>query len=348
MVYALAILGTLFGVSSLAIDFGRVQVARTEARNAATAAARYGAMMLPNGSNAAIAGAINSARENKIDGQPLELNAAQDVEVGYWDTNTRTFTKNVANPNAVRVIARRTTKRGNPVPTIFARAIGLANIDINEDAIAMLKPTVKITYDIPATASPYLAGMPIGTKSSLNHPNMGIPGRRPDIAGQESPIDATGLGIKPGEALTFNNIAGGANNDISWDERFMPDGNLSWMTGNDTQVNGGELGKSNMYAPINALVGVFLSDQDPRNMPLPETLDFRSDASRDFAELRPKLNQVFFIGDGKRSNGEPQRFIVPEGATRFYLANWDGYEWNNNVGMRTTEAIRIGGVVTVK
>ncbi len=343
MAYAITVMGAMFGFASFAVDYGRVQVAKTEARTAATAAARYGAMMLPNGSTSAIASAVAAGAQNKVDGKYLTLNAAQDIQIGVWTASTKSFVQTYNSPNAVRVIARRTAARGNPIPTIFAQAIGFKSCDVNEEAIAMLKAPVQIRYDVPATASPYLAGMPNGTMSSLNNPH-----NSPDRAPTQSPIDATSLSFKPGETLSFDNISGGANNDSQWAARYNPDGNLDWMTGNDTTTNSGELCKSNLYAPINALVGVFLTDADPRTRSTPETLDFRTDSSRDFSELKPKVGQVFFIGDGKRANGEAQRFVVPAGATRFYLANWDGYEWNNNVGLRTTMATKLGGVVTVK
>ncbi len=35
-----------------------------------------------------------------------------------------------------------------------------------------------------------------------------------------------------------------------------------------------------------------------------------------------------------------EQFVVPPNATRLYLASWDGYEWNNNLGSFT-------GTVTV-
>jgi hypothetical protein len=32
-----------------------------------------------------------------------------------------------------------------------------------------------------------------------------------------------------------------------------------------------------------------------------------------------------------------QTFVAPSGATHLYLAQWDFYEWSNNVGNRTVQ-----------
>jgi hypothetical protein len=55
----------------------------------------------------------------------------------------------------------------------------------------------------------------------------------------------------------------------------------------------------------------------------------------------PQLRQVFYIGRGnattriagtrKKVHAE-KRFVVPEGATRLFLATMDAYEWGNNEG----------------
>ena len=43
---------------------------------------------------------------------------------------------------------------------------------------------------------------------------------------------------------------------------------------------------------------------------------------------------MFFIGDGRTGTGSGQRqkFIVPKGATRLFLAVSDGSGWYNNSG----------------
>jgi hypothetical protein len=84
-------------------------------------------------------------------------------------------------------------------------------------------------------------------------------------------------------------------------------------------------------APMNALIGVFLSDQRPDRSGTPRPFDYRA-IRRDTHSVSPQLKQAFFIGDGKTSGGALRRYLVPAKATRLYLGVMDGYEWNNNSG----------------
>ena len=101
-----------------------------------------------------------------------------------------------------------------------------------------------------------------------------------------------------------------------------------------------------MNAPVNALVGVFLNDNLPTSSGAPPGLDFRpSGLGTAFLTLNPALKQVFFIGDGRTGNGTGavQQFIVPAGATRFFLGTVDGFGWNTNSGTFSVQVIAPGG-----
>ena len=67
---------------------------------------------------------------------------------------------------------------------------------------------------------------------------------------------------------------------------------------------GAEHGISDTIAPMNALIGVFLSDQRPDRNNTPRPLDYRA-IRRDTNSFSPQLKQVFFIGDGTTSSGCP-------------------------------------------
>jgi hypothetical protein len=118
-----------------------------------------------------------------------------------------------------------------------------------------------------------------------------------------------------------------------------------------------ENGIHDMIAPINALVGVFLSDEDPSNTAVPTIHDrYDADAPWDYSRTeernrltyKPKLKQIFFIGDGVTDQNLPQTWVAPPGATRLYLATWDFYEWNNNDGFREVRINSTGRVEIVK
>ncbi|CAN5573227.1 hypothetical protein BH09PLA1_BH09PLA1_02930 [soil metagenome] len=336
----------LCGFCSFAVDLGRVQVTKAELRRAADSASRAAAAELPN-LNSAIAFAAQYANSNLADGTPIKLDPSADIEFGKWDARNATFTKLTGfaaqNANCVHVTLRRTAKRGTAVPLLFAKVIGQENCDVTAESYAMLIPAIDVNQNVPGTANPFLAGMPQGSVASLNNPH-----NSPDFAGttsnpRQSPL-AVSIPLVEGDQLTFDSIDGIVRHDPNL-AYFSPDGELSDIGRN---TNGSENGISDVTAPINALVGLFLDDTQPNSSGAPSKLNFSSDASRNFDTLSPKMKQIFFIGDGKNSSGARQQFIVPKGATRLYLATWDFYEWNNNAGFRNIQVKRPQKIITVK
>jgi len=93
----------------------------------------------------------------------------------------------------------------------------------------------------------------------------------------------------------------------------------------------------------NALLGVFLTSDSPTGQETPGRLDYS--AGIGFVTERPRIGQIFFIGDGLtsdsklgQSNGGEQSFVVPPGATRLFLGTADGFGWGNNRGSFTVSA----------
>ncbi|MEL7240415.1 MAG: PEP-CTERM sorting domain-containing protein, partial [Planctomycetota bacterium] len=92
-------------------------------------------------------------------------------------------------------------------------------------------------------------------------------------------------------------------------------------------------------APLNSLMGVFLTDEAPTATPSVSGLDYSTEEARERFVHRPKNKQIFFIGDGVRNtNSRLQRFVVPQGATRLFLGVSDeyGFWWDNFGDYRTT------------
>jgi hypothetical protein len=220
-------------------------------------------------------------------------------------------------------------------------------------AIGVYDPGIQIDLPVPASSNPWLAGMPDGTRDLTYHYNSSV---RDDVAGPytdpngvfhpqgESPSQLTGMTLIPGENLAFDAIAGtgahGATQTI-----VGPDGNLNKIQGTRA---GAHFGMSKLTAPIDAVVGVFLDDSVPNGQTPPPDLDFTSPDSREFATLAPRVRQVFFIGDGRTSEGTAQHFTVPPGATRLFIGKQDGTEWNNNTGTSTVTIHRPPSVSMVK
>src|SRR5882724_760827 len=73
LVYAIILMTMLSGFVSLGVDYGRVQLAKTQMERAAFAASRAGAAGIGDGT--ASAKAIQFAAANLVDGTPLVLQA---------------------------------------------------------------------------------------------------------------------------------------------------------------------------------------------------------------------------------------------------------------------------------
>lgn len=97
-----------------------------------------------------------------------------------------------------------------------------------------------------------------------------------------------------------------------------PDGVDFYDDTHDEYVTVG--GISRVIAPLNTLVGVFLTDESPDPRARPMSLFPGADMTT------PELQQAFAIGSGL------EYVTVPEGATRLFFGHNDGYCWNDNVG----------------
>jgi hypothetical protein len=111
-------------------------------------------------------------------------------------------------------------------------------------------------------------------------------------------------------------------------------------------ADGSENGIADITAPIDALIGVFLSNSQPSLTAPPAALDFTTTASRDFSTLSPQLSQPFFIGAGENSSDILQEFIAPAGATRLYFGPMDEYNWSDNTGSFQIVATDITAIST--
>lgn len=140
MVYGMLVLTVLLAMASLAVDLGRVQLAKTELRQAADAAARYAVSGISDGT--ATSKAISAASENNADGTSVTVTAA-DVQVGHWYEMAKPqFNTTLTPRNAVQVTVSRTAARKNAVPLMFASLIGMPTCDVNVTAVAKIGPKV--------------------------------------------------------------------------------------------------------------------------------------------------------------------------------------------------------------
>ena len=184
------------------------------------------------------------------------------------------------------------------------------------------------TYQVAATANPYLAGVP--DRTELNYQVSNGDGPNPvDKAPDQAPVLVVPVGecLAPGKTVSFS--VGGSVSYSQGSQQSDAAGDSTKLT---RHQKGAALGKSQITAPYNSLLGVFLDSSDPSAAVAPAALDFSTASARDYASLAPLLGQIFYIGTGKTASGTPKKVVVPAGATRLYFGMMDSYQWNNNAG----------------
>ena len=131
LVWTAIVMAVLLGLTSLSVDFARVQLVKTQLRRAVDAAARYGATGLSSGN--AVAWAQAAAADNSVNGSPLILESS-DVQSGNWSNGT--FTANVVPANGLKITASLSAARGNAIPLLFGKAIGMGTCDVHANCTA--------------------------------------------------------------------------------------------------------------------------------------------------------------------------------------------------------------------
>jgi hypothetical protein len=329
-------LAGICGVCSLAVDFGQARYTQKQLYIAAQTTARYAVTGLSD--STALTKALSMTSSLKIDGASLVMQSG-DVQIGVWNASTSTFTQTLVSPNAVWVTCQRSLSHGNPLASLFMFG---RTMDVHGSVIATYTAATNTLINVPGKANPWLAGMPNGT--TANFTNQGWV----DQAPSNSPILASGLNITAGAVLNLTFT--GSVSYYPGTQPFNPDGDPSWIIDNyyATANGNAEHGIANINAPLTSVIGVFLDDTQPDSSAAPAMLNFSSPASLDFASISPQLKQPFFIGDGFRADGvTPQNFVVPAGATRFYIGVMDGQQWSDNSGSLATTVVKPATISTV-
>lgn len=211
--------------------------------------------------------------------------------------------------------------------------------DVDGDEVTFVSElSCEVTANPHGNDNPWLAGMPVGTQLpgdevlAADDPQFNPdadPWTTPD--GNEAPEQVFfPCGLVPGQVLEFE--ATGASQFSGPPPTSPTDGSSAYTHPCNFQL-------ASLTSPIDALLGVFLSDAQPGD---PGTsacdagaqsgLDFATPESRDFTGLEPLVQQPFFIGDGATSGGARHQVRVPDGATRLFLGSMDGFGWYNNTG----------------
>jgi hypothetical protein len=330
---------------SVAVDYGRMQMVKTEAQRCADNVARgvlQRCLDLYVSNSFATPLAMLQSQGQSIKGYLVTKNPVDsgsniapttNMVIGSWYGSPATFHANdLTGPIAVQVTVSRTVANGNPVPFTFPFPTKTGFLtktnNITAVATAVIPNVIVLSQTVQATYDPWLAGMPSTSSASYN-----------DTAPAESPLAIT---VIPGSTLTVvTAVTGQVQHGVNtgWDSA---DGNTSaiyWHmkdppTGDVAEGQGAQNNIGDIITPIDSLTGLFLDSNQPSVANAPTTVrDYTTQAARDnpdFSNL--EIQQPFYIGNGINGSGVTASFIVPNKATRFYMGIMDGYEWNNNTG----------------
>lgn len=142
----------LIGIAALAVDIGYVAATKNELQNVADAAALASARQLGAiyqtmtyeeqqayvcDPSIIVPIAQDVAGKNQAGAQAITINNA-DVIIGDWDGNNLTLTPTLAQPDAVKVTARRDGAANGPITTFFAKIFGVNTVAVWADATAAL------------------------------------------------------------------------------------------------------------------------------------------------------------------------------------------------------------------
>ena len=137
---AAIIMVVMVGMVAFVVDVGYLNVVKTELQTAADSAATAGASALPDGPLASRWLAWRAGHANQAAGRAVLLVPAEDVELGYWNANTRHFNpltgSDQLQANSVRVTCGCKESRGNAVSFSFARVFGEDSGDVAAVAVA--------------------------------------------------------------------------------------------------------------------------------------------------------------------------------------------------------------------
>jgi Flp pilus assembly protein TadG len=163
----------LLAMAAAALDIGHALVARNELQNSADAGALAGARalgilyegmtpaamgtyQLSGGDAATITTAVQTtAVLNAAAGVNVTVNAG-DVQIGLWNSATRTMTPTVNQPRSVRVITRRDGTANGPISTFLAGVVGMTSVNVRAVATAELTAigsTPPAALDLPVAIS---------------------------------------------------------------------------------------------------------------------------------------------------------------------------------------------------
>ncbi len=145
IIWVVIVAFVVIGFVGLSVDTGYSMLVAHQLQNAADAGSMAGCLYVRSSAAQVRQSAIHIAGENSAGGESVLLadnpgNAADgDVVIGVYDSSTKQFTPTLVEPNAVKVVARRTADSpGGALGLLFAPMFGIKTVNIEREAISII------------------------------------------------------------------------------------------------------------------------------------------------------------------------------------------------------------------
>lgn len=143
-IWVILVLFLMVGLVGWACDLGWSALVLNQLQAAADASALAGAAKVKTDQTEARIRAQNLAVANRAANTPLRINlndanaAGGDIVLGIYDKQNNTFTPDIVSPNAVQVVANRTTSSiDGAVNLVFGPIFGASTVELSASAIAI-------------------------------------------------------------------------------------------------------------------------------------------------------------------------------------------------------------------
>lgn len=124
-------------LAAVGVDAGLFYMQLAELEVAASSAAAGAALDLPDEVASTATRLVAANMPSAVHGTVL---SGDDIQAGFWNSKTRTFTSGAIPVNAVRVTVRKSTASGNAVNWLFGSIFGIAPVNLAASATAVRLP----------------------------------------------------------------------------------------------------------------------------------------------------------------------------------------------------------------
>lgn len=158
------------GMTAIAIDSMRIQLAQFELNHAADSIAHAALISLRDQDTHSVVRkkASRFSKTNHIEGNDVNIKARKNLEFGFWDFEANTWTESSTLQNSVRVtLARDPQNKDGPFPLLLTPFMGYDYINLSADNASIAAMRTRDTMLVMDTTGSFVDEMPDAKKAAL-------------------------------------------------------------------------------------------------------------------------------------------------------------------------------------